>query len=327
MTYTFTGGLQTIYTTLVVRAWYSKTFGRRELWQNAAEFTTDEGHIVGIVFERTGEGIGKANIFSDAAVSDQLKVAFIEFVGRHLAKYAGDLQQVRRYVCPYCNEPVNNSATIVRRIEMGKDFITCQNCDEKILFSDNLQRLINSDAVAEQVGKMEDIEQRTRTTLSDEQRLIGHVLTICADANQKYEKLEREADGIQGAIIFRNDDGVFGEKKVFVHLATDRSCVKLQMEGSGLIVTIIDERVKKRWLREASDLYLVVRLEDERGMERIRWMNVTKHLRKRRKETLRFEFVGVNVDLDAVWNVRDELFPRWSDPRASSYDGKHPDHN
>jgi hypothetical protein len=39
VTYAFTGELQTIYTTLVVRLWYSRTFDHKELWQNAAEFT------------------------------------------------------------------------------------------------------------------------------------------------------------------------------------------------------------------------------------------------------------------------------------------------
>jgi hypothetical protein len=43
VTYTFSGELQTIYTTLVVRLWHSNTFDYKELWQNAAEFTTSKG--------------------------------------------------------------------------------------------------------------------------------------------------------------------------------------------------------------------------------------------------------------------------------------------
>jgi hypothetical protein len=56
VTYTFAGELQTIYTTLVVRLWYSRTFGHKELWQNAAEFTTSKGQTIGIVFEKLGDG-------------------------------------------------------------------------------------------------------------------------------------------------------------------------------------------------------------------------------------------------------------------------------
>lgn len=40
VSYTFTGELATIYTTLVVRLWYSREFDNKELWANAAELTT-----------------------------------------------------------------------------------------------------------------------------------------------------------------------------------------------------------------------------------------------------------------------------------------------
>jgi hypothetical protein len=38
VSYSFFGEWQTIYTTLVARLWYSREFGHRELWRNAAEF-------------------------------------------------------------------------------------------------------------------------------------------------------------------------------------------------------------------------------------------------------------------------------------------------
>jgi hypothetical protein len=38
--YAFTGELQTIYTTLVVRLWYSREFQHKERWQDIAEFNT-----------------------------------------------------------------------------------------------------------------------------------------------------------------------------------------------------------------------------------------------------------------------------------------------
>jgi len=81
VSYTFTGELQTIYTTLVVRLWYSRTFGQKELWQNAAEFTTSKGDAAGVVFIKVGEGEGKLSVFFDTGVPDELKgeciVAFV----------------------------------------------------------------------------------------------------------------------------------------------------------------------------------------------------------------------------------------------------------
>ncbi|MCP4618445.1 MAG: hypothetical protein GY844_18670, partial [Bradyrhizobium sp.] len=48
VSYTFTGELATVYTTLVVRLWYSRVFDNRELWRNAAEFMTSKGQIAGM---------------------------------------------------------------------------------------------------------------------------------------------------------------------------------------------------------------------------------------------------------------------------------------
>jgi hypothetical protein len=77
VSYTFTGELATVYTTLVVRMWYSGVFGQRELWRNAAEFVTSADQVAGLVMERSGEGEGTLSVFFDPRVPDELKVVFI----------------------------------------------------------------------------------------------------------------------------------------------------------------------------------------------------------------------------------------------------------
>jgi RNase P subunit RPR2 len=141
VTYTFTGELQTLYTTLVVRLWYSRTFDHKELWQNAAEFTTSRGKTTGVVFEKLGDGAGRLSVFFDSAVPDELKVVFIEFVHRHLRKYGRDLRRERRYVCsnPKCRAPVTDYAMVQKRLDAGKSFITCQSCDKHVPFKDHIE--------------------------------------------------------------------------------------------------------------------------------------------------------------------------------------------
>ena len=48
VSYTFSGEWQTIWTTLVVRLWYSQEFEHRELWRNAAEFASPKGYTLGL---------------------------------------------------------------------------------------------------------------------------------------------------------------------------------------------------------------------------------------------------------------------------------------
>ena len=48
VSYTFSGEWQTVWTTLVVRLWYSQEFEHRELWRNAAEFASPKGYTLGL---------------------------------------------------------------------------------------------------------------------------------------------------------------------------------------------------------------------------------------------------------------------------------------
>jgi len=66
VSYTFCGEWQTVYTTLVVRLWYSREFGHRELWRNAAEFETSRQHTLGLKIDnRQGEGEATISVFFD----------------------------------------------------------------------------------------------------------------------------------------------------------------------------------------------------------------------------------------------------------------------
>jgi hypothetical protein len=52
-------------------------------------------------------------------------VIFIEYVHRHLARYACEVARERRYVCPKCAKPVTDLAAVRKRLEAKKDFIYC----------------------------------------------------------------------------------------------------------------------------------------------------------------------------------------------------------
>ena len=53
VSYTFSGEWQTVWTTLVVRLWYSQEFEHRELWRNAAEFASTKGNTLGLLIKKT----------------------------------------------------------------------------------------------------------------------------------------------------------------------------------------------------------------------------------------------------------------------------------
>ena len=82
VSYTFSGEWQTVWTTLVVRLWYSQEFAHRELWRNAAEFESARKQTLGLKITKTGDGAATISLYFDAKVEDVLKVIFIEYVHR-----------------------------------------------------------------------------------------------------------------------------------------------------------------------------------------------------------------------------------------------------
>lgn len=79
VSYTFSGEWQTVWTTLVVRLWYSQEFAHRELWRNAAEFESARKQTLGLKITKTGDGVATISLYFDPKVPDELKVIFIEY--------------------------------------------------------------------------------------------------------------------------------------------------------------------------------------------------------------------------------------------------------
>ncbi len=305
--YTFTGELQTIYTTLVVRLWHSGAFDHKELWQNAAEFTTSRARTVGVLFKALGDGEGQLNIFFDPDVPDELKVVFIEFVHRHLAKYGRDHQRERRYVCSNCSEPVTNHAVVRKRIADGKDFITCQNCDGRVPFRDHIEERLASDPVAREVVAMDERATRKLDTQALEQILTGHMLAICGEASQIFRALPDAGHGVNGEVEFKNDAGKPGGKRIYVLLRSGESHLVARNDDRKIVFEATDARHLEYWASRPADVYLVIRDEEET----IRWMNLTRYLKDRKeKASRRIVFEGEKLDFEAIWRLRDTFFPR-----------------
>ncbi|WP_292436510.1 TIR domain-containing protein [Methylobacter sp.] len=310
VSYTFSGELQTIYTTLVVRLWYSRSFDQKELWQNAAEFTTSTGKTIGVLFEKLGDGAGKISVFFETGVPDELKLMFIEFVHRHLAKRGRELQRQRRYVCN-CGEPVTNLALVQERQALGKKFIICQRCDKRVQFMDHIEKRLASDPVARKVLLMEQTERQQRDTQSEEQGLIGHMMAVCADANAIFRPVTMFDYGIDGEVEFKDPEtGAASGRKIYVQLKSGNSYLRSRKRDGKEIFDVTNDRHLQYWQNQPVDVYLVIRQHDEmRGEDVIRWMNVSAYLKQRQgAQSKQLIFSGEKLDFAAVWRVRDGLF-------------------
>jgi WD40 repeat protein len=312
VSYTFSGEWQTVWTTLVVRLWYSQEFEHRELWRNAAEFQSNQGHLLGLKIDnRQGEGQATISLFFDVPTPDVLKVIFIEYVHRHLAKYGCDVTRDRRYICPECERPVTDLDAVRRRRAAGKDFIICQDCDERVLLIDFIEQRLKSDPVAQKILSMEKAATQKLDTQALEQILIGHMMAVCGEANQIFRPVTMFDHGIDGEVEFKDNDGHASGKKIYVQLKSGNSYLRTRQRDGHEIFDVKNERHLDYWINQPVDVYLVIRQKDERsGEETIRWMNVTRYLKNRKDKTSRqIVFEGERLDMQAVWRLRDRFWP------------------
>lgn len=305
VSYRFTGEWQSIYTTLVVRLWYSREFDHNDLWRNAADFLTPAGHTLGLKLDKTGEGEATINLFFEAAVSDEFKVIFIEYVHRHLARYAKSVERDRRYICE-CGNAVTDLDAVRKRMKMKRAFITCQECDEQVPLIDFIEQHMESDPVARKVLGMEETATRELDNQALEQILTGHMMAISGEANQIYRELTQFDYGIDGEIEFKDNDGRASGSKIYVQLKSGGSYLRERKSDGREIFDVKSERHLEYWVNQPVEVWLVIRDAEET----IRWMNVSRYLREREDKTSRqIIFEGEKLDAEAVWKARDPFFP------------------
>jgi WD40 repeat protein/RNase P subunit RPR2 len=312
VSYTFGGEWQTIWTTLVVRLWYSQEFEHKELWRNAAEFSSCRGHLLGLKIDnRQGEGQATISLFFDLQTPDELKVIFIEYVHQHLDRYGCNVTRDRRYVCTNCGTPVVDLKMVQKRLKESKDFITCQNCDGKVQLIDFIEQRLKSDPVARRILAMEQAATRQLDAQSLEQILIGHMMAICGESSQVFRTVSMFDYGIDGEVEFRDNDGQPSGRKIYVQLKSDDYYLRTCRRDGREVFDVKNDRHLEYWVSQPVNVYLVIRQTDERtGKETIRWMNVTRYLKGRKdKESRQIIFDGEALTMKAIWKLRDEFFP------------------
>jgi len=303
VTYGFEGGLEEIYSTLVVRLSYSDGFKKDQLWRDAADFLTQEGKRVGLAMERKGEGKAEIIVYFDKDVSIDTKVTFIKYVHEHLLAKALNVTRVRTYICPTCDTPVENRKVIQLRLEKGLKDIICVMCEKRITLLDLIEDKFESDEFHQ---KVREIDERAEINLDNQSKefiLVGQAITVSAEAGQIFRPLIWADWGIDGEIEFKNDKGEASGKRVYLQLKSGDSYTYTRKSDGKEIFTIKNPRHPEYWLSQNYDVMLVIRTSDGQ----IRWMNVTDYLKRHGKNVKQIEFQGEPFSALSVIRLRDKL--------------------
>jgi uncharacterized CHY-type Zn-finger protein len=303
VTYQFSGPLEEIYSTLVVRLYYTNDFQKDQLWKNAADFKTHGNKQVGLLMEKKTEESAGIKVYFEPDVPEDTRVSFIKYVHEHLLKRAEEVERIRHYVCPHCHTALENHDAIKRRLERGKKDILCTDCEKRVTLIDQVERKMASPEIIEMVRLMDEQAARKLDNESLELILEGQAKAIAGEAGQIYRDTTRSDWGIDAEIEFKNHKGQASGKRVYLQLKSGDSFLYKRKGDEREIFYIRKPRHAEYWQSQAYPVMLVIRTSDGR----IRWMNVTEYLEARSKGTMKIVFQGEPFTALNLSRLRDKV--------------------
>jgi small GTP-binding protein len=165
--YRFSGSIETIYASLVVRLSYTDYFHREDQWKYAVEFSRS-GARLGFAMHSIEEGTSELEIYFHSNINEFDKVTFIRFVTDHLRAKGIDIHEEIRLYCPKCNREIKNRDAIEVRIKDGFLDIPCQYCASTVLISKSIEERYKHDiALIEKQSELaKKVGQRTEEVVS-----------------------------------------------------------------------------------------------------------------------------------------------------------------
>jgi GTPase SAR1 family protein/nucleotide-binding universal stress UspA family protein len=188
----FEGPVLSIYATLVVRLSHSNWFQKKELWRNAAAFTTKAGGTYGMALRELEEGQGELTVFYDEAAGPESRLQFEEYILAHLQRRAlpDTLSRRRILACARCQVAISDEQA-TRRLALGHHAMQCPVCDAPI----SLQGLVEPlpPSIAPRIEEMDQGADERRDAEKAVTTLEGKSATNDFDVFLSYNTADREA--------------------------------------------------------------------------------------------------------------------------------------
>lgn len=329
--YRFTGFLDEIYATLVVRLHYSEAFVQDQLWRYAADLKTLTGKQLGVKLTRCGAGVGELEVYFDASVSVEEKIIFSKYVHEHLLQHAEDVERLRHYVCPHCGTPVGNRDVAMQRLNdwlqgrppgpsscaspkalkgKGKPpTIICAECEKRVPLWDEMEQCFASPEIQQRVRDMQEEARIELDNESKERALVGEVISTVALAGQISREKNVSDHGIDMEIEFKDDANEATGRMLYLQLKSGDSYLRKRKNDGAEIFTIKDERHARYWMAQVFPVLLVIRNSEGE----VRWMEVRDWLKSAsdngKKSVKQIVFEGERFDVMSVRRWREILSP------------------
>jgi small GTP-binding protein len=312
VTYRFTGPLDEIYATLIVRLHHTDAFERDRLWRFAADFKTPTGKRFGLMMTKKGEGAAELEVFFEGGISNDLQVTFIRYIHEHLKAKGQGVVRLRHYVCGHCDGLIENRRAIQARLDKGLKDIICSFCENRVPLWDVLEEKFASYQYGRRVRKLEAQATAAIDNESRELILMGHAYVVAGEAGQIYRQYTNSDHGIDGEIEFKDYNGKASGKRLYLQLKSGDSYLYARKRDGADVFRIKNPRHAQYWGHQAYPVMLVIRTSDGQ----IRWMDVTEQLLRNDKPSRLIVFSGEPFTALSVLRFRDKLIGIVNPPRA-----------
>ncbi len=312
VTYRFSGPVEDVYATLVVRLNYTAAFEADQLWKDAADFKTQTGQGLGLKLTRRAEGASQLEVYFNPDVDENSRLVFLRYVHNHLTEHARDVERLRHYACANkkckaIGQPFAQQSMIEEALAPGgSGKVFCPSCGKAIVLRDAMEKKFDSPAVKEQARRMQAESQQVIDNESRELILVGQAFTITAEAGQIYRGYANSDHGIDGEIEFKDDEGRATGKRLYLQLKSGDSYLTPRKRDNVDVFQIRNERWAAYWQQQAAPVLLVIRTSDGE----IRWMDVSEYLRRERAggtPVRQIVFEGERFDVMSVRRWRDRM--------------------
>jgi len=298
--YRFSGPLEEIYSTLVVRLHYSGLFAKTKLYRQAVDFHTATGKLAALTMKEQGER-AELEIYFGEKLDADVQASFQRFVHDHLKARAADLERLRTFFCPQCGHEVADRAAL----EAKRPRIFCTLCGSGIDLHDVLEQQLVSEAAEAGADRARRKAIEEISAASKEGVMVGEVQTIVFAADQIYRTVAEPDEGIDGEIEFRKGKKASG-RTYRVQLKSGDSHLRKLRDGTEKFP--MKAHYEELWAgSDTVPVLLIIRTSDGR----IRYMNATEAIHAARKANpgkpvKQITFTGEDFTKEAVLRLRDE---------------------
>jgi len=136
--YDFSGAIDNIYSSLIVRLALSQRFGRVRLWENSAEFDRAGRGICGLRKVDHRSGLAHLELFFSENTPIDLRELFTVFIEEHLRREGVNITEVIEVTCK-CGYRFQEGS-LRKRLANGYGDIVCPECEFRNIISEGAQK-------------------------------------------------------------------------------------------------------------------------------------------------------------------------------------------